>query len=176
MSSDAELVPLSLGEQAFLRAFARALVTVPRAFDADLMREQGMSASEYFTLMSLSEAPDRSLRMGDLAAASALSLSGMTRIVQRLEVQGLVRREKSACDGRGWIAILTDAGHERLTEAWPTHLASVRRHVMDHLHDVDLEAFAAALQKFAAKACPPTDTGQSKIPVGGHLISPPADS
>jgi DNA-binding MarR family transcriptional regulator len=52
--------------------------------DADLQREQGMSMSEYWTLMHLSEAPARTLRMSDLAAASALSLSGMTRIVNRL--------------------------------------------------------------------------------------------
>jgi DNA-binding MarR family transcriptional regulator len=144
------LDPLSEAEEAFFRAFGRALVTVPRALDADLMREQGMSASEYFTLMHLSEVPDRSLRMGDLAAAAALSLSGMTRIVQRLEAQGFVRREKSVCDGRSWIATLTDTGYERLTQAWPSHLASVRRHVMDHLRGADLEGFTVALQKFAA--------------------------
>jgi DNA-binding MarR family transcriptional regulator len=147
--SNVETVPLSSQEQAFLRAFSRAVTTVPRALDADLIREQGMSLSEYFTLMYLSEVPDRSLRMTDLAAAGALSLSGMTRIVHRLEAQGYVRREKSTCDGRSWIAALTDAGYQRLTEAWPTHLASVRRHVMDHLNDAELRTFTAALQKFA---------------------------
>jgi DNA-binding MarR family transcriptional regulator len=145
--------PLSEREQAFLRAFARALMTVPRELDADLMREQGMSATEYFTLMHLSEVPDRSLRMSDLATAAGLSVSGMTRIVQRLEEQGFVRREKSACDGRSWIALLTDAGLQRLTQAWPSHLASVRRHVTDHLVGVDLEAFTSALERFGSPSC-----------------------
>jgi DNA-binding MarR family transcriptional regulator len=143
-------VPLTAEEEAFLRAFARAILTVPRAFDADLLREQRMSLSEYSALMHLSEAPGRRLRMSDLAGAGALSLSGMTRIVNRLEGQGLVDRERSCSDGRGWNAVLTDAGLERLRQAWPTHLASVRRHVFDHLNDADSPAFTAALQRFAA--------------------------
>src|SRR4051794_23097345 len=153
--------PLSAGEQAFLRAFARALMTVPRELDADLMRGEGMSASEYFTLMHLSEVPGRSLRMSDLATAAGLSVSGMTRIVQRLEAQGFVRRGKSTCDGRSWNAVLTDAGFQRLTEAWPTHLASVRRHVIDHLGNVDLEAFTAALLQFASDGCVSGDRADS---------------
>jgi DNA-binding MarR family transcriptional regulator len=143
-------VPLTAEEEAFLRAFVRAMITVPRVFDADLLREQGMSVNEYGVLMHLSEAPDRRLRMSDLAAASALSLSGMTRIVGRLEAQGLVRREQCATDARGWLAVLTDAGLERLRKAWPTHLASVRRHMMDHLRDVDLPDFTTALLRFGA--------------------------
>jgi DNA-binding MarR family transcriptional regulator len=142
--------PLTGDEEAFIRAFARAVVTVPRAFEADLLREQRMSLSEYFTLMHLSENPGRRLRMSDLAAAAALSLSGMTRIVNRLEGAGLVRRERSADDGRGWHAVLTDAGLERLRQAWPTHLASARRHLFDHLTEVDLAAIAVALQRVAA--------------------------
>jgi len=141
--------PLTAQEEAFLRAFGRALLTVPRALDADLLREQRMSMSEYWTLMSLSEAPAQRLRMSDLATACALSLSGMSRIMTRLEVLGLVRRERCADDGRGMNAVLTDAGLERLRQAWPTHLYSVRRHVFDHLRTVDLPAFTTALQHFA---------------------------
>jgi DNA-binding MarR family transcriptional regulator len=115
----------------------------------DLLRDQRMSNSEYFALMHLSEAPNRRLRMSDLATAAALSLSGMTRIVQRLEAAGLVQRERCAHDGRGWLAILTEAGMQRLRQAWPSHLASVRRHVFDHLDAVDLPSVAAALQRMA---------------------------
>jgi DNA-binding MarR family transcriptional regulator len=143
-------VRLTAEEEAFLRAFARAMLTVPRAFDADLLREQRMSLSEYSALMHLSEAPSRRLRMSDLADAGALSLSGMTRIVNRLEGQDLVHRERSCSDGRGWNAVLTDAGLQRLRQAWPTHLASVRRHMFNHLNDLDVPAFATALQRFAA--------------------------
>jgi DNA-binding MarR family transcriptional regulator len=109
-----------------------------------------MSLSEYTTLMHLSEAPRRSLRMSDLASACALSLSGMSRIVSRLEAQGLVARERSSCDGRGLNAVLTDAGLGRLRRAWPTHLASVRRHMMAHLSELDLPGVTAAVQRFAS--------------------------
>jgi DNA-binding MarR family transcriptional regulator len=109
-----------------------------------------MSLSEYTALMHLSEAPGRSLRMSDLATACALSLSGMSRIVSRLEAQGLVERERVSCDRRGLNAVLTDAGLDRLRRAWPTHLASVRRHVMDHLGELDLPAVVAALRNFAS--------------------------
>jgi DNA-binding MarR family transcriptional regulator len=142
-------VPLNANEEAFLRAFGRAILSVPRALDADLLREQGMSMSEYSALMFLSEAPGRRLRMGDLALASALSLSGMSRIVDRLEARGLVRRERCSSDARGWEAVLTKAGLDRLQRAWPTHLASVRRHVIDHVQGLDLPRLTAAMRCFA---------------------------
>lgn len=144
------VVPLTQEEEAFLRAYVRTLIAVPRAFDADLLREQRMSMNEYGVLMHLSEAPGRKLRMSDLASASALSVSGMTRIVGRLEGQDLVRRERCASDARGWLAVLTDAGLRRVRAAWPSHLASVRRHIFDHLGEVDLPALTAALRQFAS--------------------------
>jgi DNA-binding MarR family transcriptional regulator len=149
-NAQAAPVPLTAEEEAFLRAFTRAMLTVPRAFDADLQYEQGLSLSEYTALMHLSEAPGRRLRMGDLADRCALSLSGMTRIVSHLESYGVVRRERCGSDGRGWNAVLTDTGLDRLRRAWPTHLASVRRHLIDYLHDLDLPALTAAVQRFAA--------------------------
>jgi DNA-binding MarR family transcriptional regulator len=154
--SQRKIVPLSAEEEAFVRAFFRALLIVPRALDADLLTKQHMSVNEYNTLMHLSEAPDRRLRMSELAAISTLSLSGMTRIMNRLEALGLVQRERCASDGRGFEAVLTDAGLDRLREAWPTHLNSVRRHVLDHLQAVDLQAITTALQHFASDAqCDP---------------------
>jgi DNA-binding MarR family transcriptional regulator len=149
-------------EEAFTRAFGRAIQRVPRALDADLLREQGMSVTEYFALVHLSEAPDGRLRMSDLAATSIRSLSGMTRIIDRLESLGLVQRERPADDGRGWHAVLTAAGLERLRAAWPTHLASVRRHILDHLSAVDLPTFTAALQRFADASGAVTHPGSDK--------------
>jgi DNA-binding MarR family transcriptional regulator len=89
--------------------------------------------------------------MGDLALASALSLSGMSRIVDRLEARGLVRRERCSSDARGWEAVLTRAGLDRLKQVWPTHLASVRRHVIDHVQCLDLPTLTAAVQRFAVE-------------------------
>src|SRR4051812_18558449 len=141
--------PLTRDEEAVVRALGRAILVIPRVMDADLMREQRLPLSEYGTLMHLSEAPHRRMRMSELAAACNLSLSGMTRVVNRLEKQGLIQRAKCQEDLRGWNAVLTDDGLARLREAWPAHLTSIRRHVLDNLAGHDLAALAAALQRVA---------------------------
>jgi DNA-binding MarR family transcriptional regulator len=127
--------------------------------DADLMREQGLPLSEYVALMHLSEAPRRLMRMSELAAACDLSLSGMTRVVTRLENDGLVKRVKCEADARGLNAVLTDAGLARLEQAWPTHLASVRRHIIDHLGELDLAQLSRALERFATTVEDPQAPG-----------------
>lgn len=146
------LRPLTPDEEAVARALGRVIIVLPRAVDADMVREQQLPLTEYTTLMHLSEAPRRLMRMSELAAACDLSLSGMTRLVARLEAQGLIERVRCDEDARGWNAVLTDAGLARLEQAWPTHLASVRRHVFDHLHGIDLAQLACALQRFATTA------------------------
>ncbi|MFI9611779.1 MarR family winged helix-turn-helix transcriptional regulator [Streptomyces sp. NPDC052023] len=143
------LRPLTPDEEAVVRSLSRVVYSLPRAIDADMIREQRLSLTEYLTLVNLSEAPDRQLRMGDLAEVCEMSLSGMTRLASRLENQGLIRRVRSEQDARGWNAILTDAGFARLEEAYPTNLASVRRHFLDHLADLDLGKLAAAMRNIA---------------------------
>jgi DNA-binding MarR family transcriptional regulator len=144
-----EVVPLNAEEEAVLRAFARVLRVLPRRLDADLAREQGMSQAEYSVLMHLSEAEGRRLRLTDLASACAQSLSTISRAVDRLSAAGLVARQSTDRDAREVWAQLTDAGLTRLQEAWPTHLASVRRHLFDQLDGVDLCALARALTRVA---------------------------
>ena len=143
------LEPLSREEEAVARALGRVIIVVPRAIDADLTREQRLTLNEYSALMHLSEAPERRLRMSELAAECDVSLSGMTRIVGRLEADGLIERVQGTEDARGSNAVLTDAGLARLEQAYPSHLASVRRHVMDHLGELDLVGLAEALRRFA---------------------------
>ena len=137
--------PLTQEEQAVMRALGRLMRMLPRLLDADLERDQRMSLSEYQVLRHLSETPCRIMRMSELAAAADMSLSGMTRLVGKLESLGFVKRIRCEADGRGANAVLTDAGLARLREAWPSHLASVRRHIFDHLGDLDLPRLAAAL-------------------------------
>lgn len=143
------IVPLSPDEEAVVRSLSRVIYALPRVMDADLVREQRLPLIEYLTLMNLSEAPGRQMRMSDLAGACELSVSGMTRVVHRLENDGLVQRVKCAEDARGWNAVLTDAGLARLKEAWRTNLVSVRRHFLDHLEGLDLKALGAALRNVA---------------------------
>jgi DNA-binding MarR family transcriptional regulator len=144
-----QAAPLSDAERAFWMAFTRALIVVPRVLDAELIAEQHLSMTEYVVLMHLSEAADRRLRMSELAGRCALSLSGMSRVVSRLAVDGLVRRVRAGDDARGAFAVLTDAGLARLEAAYPDHLASVRRHVIDHLEGLDVGALTEALSRFA---------------------------
>jgi DNA-binding MarR family transcriptional regulator len=144
-----QLQPLDQSEEAFVRALGRVIMVLPRIVDADMVRDAQLPVSEYTTLMHLSEAPDRQLRMSELAGACNLSLSGITRVVTRLEKQGLVRRVKCDADARGWNAVLTKLGLARLEQAWPTNLASTRRHILDHLNGYDLAELTAALQKIA---------------------------
>jgi len=133
-----------------MRAMGRLMQVLGRALDGDLEREQRMSLSEYNVLRHLSEHPGHRMRMNELATACDMSLSGMTRLAGRLESAGFLRRVPCESDARGANAMLTDAGLARLRQAWPTHLASVRRHIFDHLDGVDLCALAKALDAMAA--------------------------
>ncbi|MEV7189734.1 MarR family winged helix-turn-helix transcriptional regulator [Kitasatospora sp. NPDC093102] len=143
-------------EEAFVRELSRVMLALPRAVDADIVREAGLPLSEYTPLMHLSEAPERLMRMNELAAACSLSLSGMTRVVSRLEKQGWAERAKCAGDGRGWNAILTDAGFARLEQAWPAFLVSVRRNLVDHFAGQDLAGLTDVLRRVATDSRPST--------------------
>jgi len=125
--------PLSPEEEALWRALMRIVVALPRQLDSDLVRAAGLTANEYTTLMGLSEAPNRELRMAELANATSLSASRMTRLVDDLQSRGYVIKRASSVDGRGNVAKLTPRGFAKLKSAWPAHLASVRRRVFDHI-------------------------------------------
>lgn len=144
------VLPLNAAEELAWRALGRAIVVVPRALEGRLLEEHGLNLAEYSVLMNLSEHVDRAMRMNELADMSALSVSGLTRVVERLSRQGLVERVKCQTDGRGQVAVLTDAGFARLEAAYPSHLATVREQVMDHLTNIDLVAFAEAVGNIAA--------------------------
>lgn len=142
--------PLSATEEAFWRALMRIVLSLPHRLDVDLVRAAGITANEYTTLMCLSEAPGRELRMADLASAAALSPSRMTRLVDDLQTRGLVTKRASSDDGRGNVAKLTPAGFGKLKVAWPAHLASVRERVFDHIDPSTLAKAAEALSEVAA--------------------------
>jgi len=138
---------------------ARAFIVVPRVLEAELQAAHGVTMTEYFVLVNLSEAPDRQLRMSELAARGALSLSAISRVVDGLERRGLVERVRCPSDRRGLLAVLSDRGMACLEEVYPTHLRGVREHVMCHLGGLDLEAVADAVGRFAGgdrgSAAPP---------------------
>jgi DNA-binding MarR family transcriptional regulator len=143
--------PLSTTEEEFWRALMRIVLSLPHRLDVDLVRAVGITANEYTTLMCLSEAPNRRLRMADLANAAALSPSRMTRLVDDLQTRGLVTKRASSEDGRGNLAKLTPAGLAKLKVAWPAHLASARERVFDHIDPSTIATAAQALSGVAAR-------------------------
>ncbi|MEU3410283.1 MarR family transcriptional regulator [Streptomyces sp. NPDC006658] len=150
MADATTIDPLNADEEAFLRALGRVIAVLPRVVDADMLEEHPITSTEYTVLVHLSEAPHHQMRMSELSTMCGLSLSGMTRVVNRLEAQSLVQRQRSPEDGRAWLANLTDSGWKMLRQAWPTNLASVRRHIFSRLEGCDVAAAAKVLERIAA--------------------------
>ena len=145
----ATATPLTADQEMVWRSLLRLVISLPRILDEDLMRESGLSLTEYGVLMYLSEAPARELRMSELATLTGLSPSRITRLVDALRKAGLVRKDRCAGDARGNVSKLTDDGLARLQAAYPAHLRSARRTVIDHLNATETAAMAAALQRIA---------------------------
>ncbi|MEA2467275.1 MAG: hypothetical protein QOJ57_1401, partial [Thermoleophilaceae bacterium] len=115
------------------RGFLRAHATLVSNLDEELTERHGLPLSSYDVLVQLDEAPDGRLRMSALADAVLLSRSGLSRLVTRLERQGLIERAECENDARGSFAAITDQGRERLNEARVTHRAGVRERFFDRL-------------------------------------------
>lgn len=147
MSSATQSPDLDTRELAAWRGMLRVHRELVARLDAELEREQGLPLSSYEVLIYLAEAPGGRLRMGELAATLLLSRSGLTRLVDRLERESLVQRERCEDDARGFFALITDAGRRKLRAARPVHLAGVRRHFLSDLESEDLEALARAWAK-----------------------------
>jgi DNA-binding MarR family transcriptional regulator len=139
--SDAEL----RAWQAFLHAHRQ----VVRRLDAELRSEHDLPLNGYDVLLRLARAPERSLRMTDLAERVLMSPSGLTRVVDRLVEAGLVRRERSAGDGRVMLAHLTEEGRRVVRRAARTHLRGIREHFTGRLTGAQLREVAAALETIA---------------------------
>lgn len=128
--------------------------------DHELLQRHGLTEGDYAVLASLSEAPDRRLRMCDLAGRLHLSPSGLTRRLDGLVRAGFVAREPAADDRRVTLAVLTDAGFAKLEDAAPDHVDSVRRHLLDHLTAAqvrELGAVLAEVQRRRAAESAPAD-------------------
>ncbi len=147
-------MPLSSGELAAWRTFLRAHATVTRRLEAELVAEHDLPLASYDVLVQLSEAPHRALRMTELAERVLLSRSGLTRLVDRLERDGLVSRRACPEDARGTLAVLSEQGLERLRQAWPTHLRGVAQHVTDRLSAEELATLDELLGRLVADAAP----------------------
>ena len=141
-------------QQRTWRAWLTVAELVPRALDAQLQRDAGISHAAYIVLAMLSESPNRSRRMSDLALRSNQSQSRLSHTVARLEDRGWVRRERSSEDGRGNVAVLTDAGWDVVRTAAPGHVEAVREAMFDPLTHRQTAALCEALQAIVERLDP----------------------
>jgi DNA-binding MarR family transcriptional regulator len=139
---------LTAHELAAWRGLLEVHARVIQQLDAQMHAEHGLSVSAYEVLMFLADAPDRRMRMSEIAERVLLSRSGCTRLVDRLVEQGYVTRCAASSDGRGLFAALTPKGLEKLQAARHTHHQGVRRFFLDHLTATDQIALGDIWSRF----------------------------
>lgn len=127
-----------------------ATTRVLRALDEGLRAQHGISVAEFDVLITLANAPNRRLRMSELARSVALSPAGLTHLVTRLERERLVGREVDARDRRGFYTVLTDAGAERLDVSRPLHNRIIRELLLDRIAADDRRQLGAIWNRVEA--------------------------
>jgi DNA-binding MarR family transcriptional regulator len=136
---------------------AALMFKLPGALDYQLQRDSGLTHFEYTVLAGLSESPERSLRMSNLAGFANGSLSRLSHVVKRLERRGFVERRPSEDDRRITVATITDAGFEQLVAAAPGHVATVRKYVIDALSPEQLRQLKVIGDQILEKVDPDKD-------------------
>ncbi|HVG73758.1 MAG TPA: MarR family transcriptional regulator [Thermoleophilaceae bacterium] len=134
-------------ELAAWRGMLRAHAELTKALDADLTREHDLPLSSYEVLLFLNDSDQGRMRMSELADSVLLSRSGLTRLVDRLERQGLLRRERCASDARGLFAEITDEGRGVFAKARKTHLDGVRRLFLERFSRDELRSIGSLWEK-----------------------------
>jgi DNA-binding MarR family transcriptional regulator len=142
---------LTDSEEAAWRAIASVTQKLRWALECQLEHDCGLSFIEYHCLARLSEEPNHTLRMSDLAALTDSSLSRLSHLIKRLELRGIVRREPDPTDGRFTNASLTHQGYAKLVESAPAHVAAVRSLVIDQLSSTDLRQLRKAVERIDAR-------------------------
>jgi DNA-binding MarR family transcriptional regulator len=143
-TDQAELGEAELGAW---RGLVRVHAALVRELDAELDARHGVPLSSYEVLRCLSKAPGGRLRMAELAEHVLLSRSGMTRLIDRLEREGLVSRSTCDMDGRGCYAGLTDRGRETVEQARATHIAVVRDGFLRHFSQDEMRDLATLFER-----------------------------
>jgi DNA-binding MarR family transcriptional regulator len=139
--------PFSDHELRAWRSLLRLYSTVMRRVDRELERAHRLGNTEYGVLVVLVNAPERSLRLGELAACNMASAGGMSRIVDRLAALGLVERRPAPDDRRGAVVQLTDRGVAMLRELQVTHHRVARELFLGRLSDRELARFAELAER-----------------------------
>ncbi len=145
---------LSADERTAWVRFTAVLELLPAALDLQLVTDEDLTHFEYFTLAMLSEAPERTRRMTQLAAQTNATLPRLSHVVRRLEERGLIERFPCPQDARATNARLTDAGWDKVRATAPGHVATVRETVIDALTDEQVDQLAEIGDAILAKLDP----------------------
>src|SRR6185295_2264194 len=140
--------------------FAEAYTGLTTRFAAQF-DEHRLSAVEFEVLMRLARSPGDRLRMTDLAGQTSLSTSGVTRVVDRMDRDGMVRREACPSDRRSSYAVITPAGRQRLDEVLPGHLALVQQWFVGQLTPAQLDGMLTSLRTIRDAVNPCATAGTS---------------
>jgi DNA-binding MarR family transcriptional regulator len=146
---DAAQETLTLGELRAWRGLLRAHACLAKRLDSELEQAHGLPMSSYEVLHHLEETSGGRMRMCELAEQAQLSRSGLTRLIDRMERDGLVERCSCDHDARGSYACLTGGGRERLQEARGTHLAVIREQFFSHFSEAELGTLADMWERIA---------------------------
>jgi DNA-binding MarR family transcriptional regulator len=133
------------------RLYFESTLTLLDVLNAELERDAGISTRWYDLLVHLEDEP-RGLRMNELAERILYSKSGFTRVVDRMEAAGLVRREQLEHDRRSFFVVLTDEGRKKLETARRYHRHAIEEHFSRHLSDADVKALTRAFEKMSTHA------------------------
>jgi DNA-binding MarR family transcriptional regulator len=139
--------PLTEPEQKVWRTFIESSWALHTRLEDDLRAKTGLSMNDFHVLVTLSEAPGRRLRMGELAGRLVFSPSRITYQINSMVKRGLVRKQPCPEDGRGQEAVLTDEGMAALEYAAPLHLITVRDSFIDQLDPDELEVIGRVFDK-----------------------------
>src|ERR1700712_5187696 len=139
-------------EQAAWRSYLDAITLLNTEIGDQLQRDSGLSHADYEILVRLSESPERTLRMSELAIRTLFSRSRLSHAVGRLEREGWVRREPCPGDRRGLNAVLTARGFEVLAGAAPGHVETVRTALLDPLTAEQIEQLSTITEAVIAAA------------------------
>jgi DNA-binding MarR family transcriptional regulator len=138
-------------QQQVWRQFIAVLIKLPAALEGQLQRDAGLTHVGYIVLSTLSEQPERTLPMSRLAQRASASLSRLSHVVSRLEAQGWVRRVRHPEDGRVQLAVLTDAGYDKVVDIAPGHAEAVQQLVFDALSPSQAKQLARVCQSLLAQ-------------------------
>lgn len=137
------------------RLFITSHATLIEQIDRELSAAGCVPLQWYDVLVELHEAPDRRLRMAELARRVVLSRSSLTHLADRLEREGLLTRSRVDTDRRGAYAVLTDQGYQALRAAWPIYARGFAQHFIRHLTNEELQTLTDVFQRLLTSTTPP---------------------